>query len=115
MARNSSGKEGLTLSAYQAIKVLGNNIQTARKRRGWTLEEMAGSMLVTRKTLSRLESGDPAVGLSVLAAALHALGVVNDLQSVAAPENDIVGLFSEKQRLPQRVRKKTLNKDEMDF
>ena len=60
MARNSLGKEGLTLSAYQAIKVLGKNIQTARKRRGWTLEEMAGCMLVTRKTLSRLESGDPA-------------------------------------------------------
>lgn len=115
MARNSLGKESLTLSAYQAIKVLGNNIQTARKRRGWTLEEMAGSMLVTRKTLSRLESGDPAVGLSVLAAALHALSVVNDLQSVAAPENDTVGLFSEKQRLPQRVRKKTHHKDELDF
>jgi transcriptional regulator with XRE-family HTH domain len=115
MARNSLGKEGLTLPAHQAIEVLGANVRTARKRRGWTLEEMAGSMLVTRKTLSRLESGDPSVGLSVLAAALHVLGMVNELKNIATPENDTVGIFSEKQRLPQRVRKKQLPKDELDF
>lgn len=115
MGRGSLGNEGLTLTARQAIKALGDNIQTARKRRGWTLEEMAGSMLVTRKTLSRLEAGDPAVGLSVLAAALHALGMTGNLQNIAAPGNDPVGIFSEKQRLPQRVRKKQTHKDELDF
>ena len=73
MTRYSSGKAGLTLPAHQALTVLGANIRTARKRRNWTLEKMAGSMLVTRKTLSRLEAGDPAVGISVLAAALHVL------------------------------------------
>ena len=115
MTRNTLSKNGLTLPAYQAIAVLGANIQTARKRRGWTLEEMAGSMLVTRKTLSRLEDGDPGVGLSVLAAALHLLGMVNDLQIVAAPRNDAVGMFAERQRLPERVRKKETKKDELDF
>ena len=115
MTRNSLGKEGLAPPAHQAIKVLGSNIQTARKRRSWTLEEMARSMLVTRKTLSRLEAGDPSVGLSVLAAALHVLGIVTDLQIVAAPANDTVGMFSERQRLPQRVRKKQTKKDELDF
>jgi len=115
MSRNSLGKEGLALHAQQAIEVLGTNIQTARKRRGWTLEEMAGSMLVTRKTLSRLEAGDPSVGLSVLAAALHVLGKVNDLQSVVNPGSDTVGIVLEKQRLPQRVRQKKAPKDELDF
>ncbi len=115
MTRKSLGKEGLTLPAHRAIEALGNNIQVARKRRGWTLEEMAESMLVTRKTLSRLESGDSSVGLSVLAAALHALGMVDELKDVATPENDTVGIFSEKQRLPQRVRKKQINTDELDF
>jgi transcriptional regulator with XRE-family HTH domain len=115
MARNSLGYEGLALPARQAIKVLGDHIQTARKRRGWTLEEMAGSMLVTRKTLSRLESGDPAVGLSILAAALHVLGIVEDLRNIAAPGNDTIGIFYEKQRLPQRVRKKQVPADELDF
>ena len=115
MARNSLGKSGLALPAHQAIAVLGANIQTARKRRGWTLNEMAGSMLVTRKTLSRLETGDPAVGLSVLAAALHLLGMVDDLRNIAAPAQDAVGMFSEKQRLPQRVRKKLIHNNELDF
>ncbi len=115
MSRNSLGKEGLAPLALQATQLLGANIQTARKRRGWTLEQMAGSMLVTRKTLSRLEAGDPSVGLSVLAAALHLLGKVNDLHNVAAPMNDSVGIFSEKQRLPQRVRQKQINKNELDF
>ncbi|TWJ18806.1 helix-turn-helix domain-containing protein [Geobacter argillaceus] len=115
MTRNSLGKEGLPLQAQQAIEVVGKNIQTARKRRGWSLEEMAGSMLVTRKTLSRLEAGDPSVGLTVLAVALHVLDMTSDLKKVAAPENDAIGIFNERQRLPQRVRKKQTPADKLDF
>jgi hypothetical protein len=51
-------------------------------------------MLVTRKSLSRLETGDPAVGLSALAAALHLLGMEADLRNIAAPAHDTVGMFS---------------------
>lgn len=115
MARNSIGKDGLAFSANQAVETLGRNIQVARKRRAWTLEEMTGSMFVTRKTLSRLEAGDSSVGLSILVAALHVLGMGDDLQMVATPGKDTVGIFSERQRLPQRVRKKHTDKDEMDF
>ncbi|MBK5276868.1 MAG: helix-turn-helix transcriptional regulator [Desulfuromonadales bacterium] len=115
MIRNSISTEGLPSSARQAIETVGNNIRTARKRRGWSLDEMAGSMLVTRKTLSRLESGDPAVGLSVLAVALHCLIMTDDLKKVAAPESDSVGLFYEQQRLPRRVRKKQTPVDDLDF
>lgn len=115
MARKSYSSEGLPPSAQNAVKTLGAHIQTARKRRGWTLEQMSGAMLVTRKTLSRLEAGDPSVGLAVLAAALHALDMVDDLARVAAPEKDEVGLFHEKQRLPRRVRKKKTPADELDF
>ena len=118
MTRKSLSKEGLPLEAQQAIKTLGENIQTARKRRRWTLEEMAGSMLVTRKTLSRLESGDPSVGISVLAAALFVLNMTDDLRRISTPENDAVGLFNEKQHLPQRVRKEkttTTTTKKLDF
>lgn len=115
MARNSLGKEGLPSPAQQAVEAVGRNIRTARKRRGWSLDEMAGSMLVTRKTLSRLEGGDPAVGLSVLAAALHALKMTDDLKKLAAPENDSVGMFYEQQRLPRRVGKKRTSADDLDF
>lgn len=115
MTRKGLGKAGLPSRALRAIETVGKNIQNARKRRGWSLEEMAGSMLVTRKTLSRLEAGDPSVGITVLAAALHVLDMTTSLQRIAAPENDEIGLFSEKQRLPQRVRKKQAPTDKLDF
>ena len=115
MTRNTTTKEGLAFPAQTATKILGENIRIARKRRGWTMEEMATSMLVTRKTLSRLEAGDPSVGLSVLASALHALGMSSDLQKVAEPATDSVGQFADKQRFPKRVSKKQTNKDELDF
>jgi transcriptional regulator with XRE-family HTH domain len=117
MARNSLSKNALPPSVQQAIKTLGENIQTARKRRRWSMEEMAGSMLVTRKTLARLEAGDPAAGISVLATALHILDMTDDLKNIAAPEKDAMGLFYEKQRLPKRVRTEltTTTTKKLDF
>lgn len=115
MTRVSLWKEGLPSPAVLAIVALGQNIQTARKRRGWSLEQMAGSMMVTRKTLSRLESGDSSVGLAVLAASLHVLDMLNDLSLIASPEKDALGLFHEKRRLPQRVRQKKTPSDDLDF
>ena len=115
MTRKTLGSEGLPSTAQRAVKTVATHIQTARKRRGWSLEEMSGAMLVTRKTLSRLESGDPSVSLAVLAAALHALDMVDDLTQIAAPDKDTVGLFQERQRLPRRVRKKKAPADELDF
>ncbi len=115
MIQKLTTQEKLALPARTATTVLGENIRIARKRRGWTMAEMAMSMLVQRKTLSRLEAGDPSVGLSVLASALHALGMSRDLQKVADPSADSVGKFSDKQRLPKRVRKKSTNKNELDF
>ena len=53
----------------QQIVQLGRQIQLARKRRGLTMQEMADRMFVTRKTLTRLESGDPGVSVGVLASA----------------------------------------------
>ncbi len=115
MTRKTLSSEGLPASAQQALKMVGANIQTARKRRGWSLDQIAGTMLVTRKTLSRLEGGDASVGLGVLAAALHTLNLTSDLKQVATPEKDAIGVFHEKQRLPQRVRKKKVPSDELDF
>ena len=69
-----------------------------------TLEDMASRMFVTRKTLSRLEQGDPGVSMAVFASALWVLGLDRDLGEVAVPERDKVGIFRERQRLPRRVR-----------
>ena len=72
--------------------------------RSMTLEDMASRMFVTRKTLSRLENGDPGVSIAVVASALWVLGFEKDLGKVAHPEKDKIGIFRERQRLPRRVR-----------
>lgn len=97
-------KDSFPHEVVSSISKLGEHIAIARKRRGITMEDMASRMFVTRKTLSRLEKGDPGVSLAVLASALWVLGLDKDLLEVAVPERDRVGIFRERQRLPKRVR-----------
>ncbi|MCF6289524.1 MAG: hypothetical protein L3J03_00755 [Desulfobacterales bacterium] len=78
------------------------------------MEDMASRMFVTRKTLARLENGDPGVSLAVFTSALWVLGLEKDLLEIAGPEHDRVGIYREQQRLPERVRSSG-NKDELDF
>jgi transcriptional regulator with XRE-family HTH domain len=104
MANNLRSQLGLPQEVADAVSRLGDHTQIARKRRGMTLEEMASRMFVTRKTLSRLEKGDPGVSLAVLASALWVLGFEKDLLEIAHPEKDKVGIYRERQRLPKRVR-----------
>jgi transcriptional regulator with XRE-family HTH domain len=104
MAKNSRAKSSLPPEMIDAVSRLGNHIQIARKRRKMTLEELASRMFVTRKTLSRLENGDTGISLRVLASALWALGLENDLSEIAHPEKDKVGINRKRKRLPKRVR-----------
>ncbi len=97
-------KKSLPSEIVNTLSQLGEHIRIARKRRSITMEEMASRMYVTRKTLSRLENGEPGVSLAVFALALWVLGLDKDLPDIALPEQDKVGVFLERQRLPKRVR-----------
>lgn len=107
-------KKSLPPEAIAIISQLGERIRIARKRRAITMEDMASRMFVTRRTLARLENGDPGVSLAVFTAALWVLGLEKELREIALPEQDKVGLFRERQLLPERIRS-TAGKDEMDF
>ena len=115
MARNTKSKDGLPQSLVYLIRDLGDKIRLARKKRRLTMEDMASRMFVTRKTLKRLEDGEPTVGLGVLASALMVLGLEKDLEKLAAPETDDVGnvLDREKHAQTRRVRQK--KSVDMDF
>lgn len=115
MARNTLGKTGLPFSLRNTIIKVGQQVRLARKRRGLTMQDLAGRMLVTRKTLNRLESGDPGVSIGILASALLALGLEDDLNRIADPETDSTGniLDREKHDKTQRVRQP--QKINMDF
>ena len=68
------------------ITGLGDNIRKARLRRAHTLETVAERAGITRKTLYRVEHGDPAVALGIYARVLQALRLENDLASIAADD-----------------------------
>jgi len=114
MTKNIRLSSSLPPEVAEAIARLGENVRIARKRRAITLDDMASRMFVTRKTLSRLEKGDPGVSLGVMASALWVLGLDKGLRDIAGPEQDKVGIHRDRQRLPQRVRS-SKPKPDLDF
>ena len=90
----------------RTLRKLGQDISDARKRRGLTMEIVAGRAFTSRKTLARVENGDHAVSMGIYASVLNALGLLNGLDEIADPTNDEVGLALSSAVLPKRVRAK---------
>lgn len=87
----------------QALEILGMRVAEGRRLRGWTAQELAERVGVTRKTLSKVEAGDPsvAVGTAFEAAALAGVPLFadpQDLPDLLARQTDRLAV------LPDRVR-----------
>ena len=66
------------------LKSLGEQIKLARLRRGLTAELVAERAGISRSSLWKVESGNPAVAMGIYAAVLHALNNMDrDLLLVA--------------------------------
>lgn len=114
MTQKIKSDQNLPPTVGLSLSRLGESIKTARKRRRINMQEMASRMFVSRKTLYRLERGDPGVSIGTLASALWVLGLDKDLLQIADPEHDKIGIYRERQNLPQRVRT-TSHEDDLDF
>ena len=104
MPKASRATKALPAAAVKAIELLGHDIAIARTRRRISQRLFAERMLVSLDTVQRLEHGDTAVSLGVVATALWALGLTNRLAALASPDDDLVGKTEEMRRLPRRVR-----------
>jgi len=71
-----------------AIEKLGADLAVARLRRKESLRSWAQRLGVTVSTLQRLEAGDPAVGIGIVATALWLIKRDGELRNLAAPEAD---------------------------
>ena len=71
-----------------AIEKLGADLAVARLRRKESLRSWAQRLGVTVSTLQRLEAGDPAVGIGIVATALWLIKRDGELRNLAAPEHD---------------------------
>ena len=56
------------------------------------VETSAGGAFTTRKTLARVQDGDPGMGMGIYAFVLYALGLLEGLTDHADPSKDKVGL-----------------------
>jgi len=65
---------------------------------------VAERALTTRQTVGRIEKGDPTVAMGTWVTVLFAIGMLDRIAELAAPERDAVGLALEEDRLPVRAR-----------
>lgn len=81
---------------------IGDNIRKARLRRTNSAETIAQRAGITRKTLHRVELGDPAVALGIYARVLQALRLEGDLAPIAA--DDVLGRKLQDAKLEPKLR-----------
>jgi len=103
MSKATRARLALPLDAQERLQEIGRRLRIARKRRRITQSDMARRMFVTEKTLSRLETGDPGVGLGVFFSALSVLDLIDQTGDLVHPDRDGIGGWLDRRRLPERV------------
>jgi len=108
MPRLSSAVRSLPAASAAAVRQLGADLATARKRRKESMADWAARLQVSVPTLRRMESGDPAVSMGVYATALWLMRRHEVLATAADPQADVAALEAEIRRADKRqgVRRK---------
>ncbi|KAK44910.1 DNA-binding protein [Caballeronia jiangsuensis] len=88
MPKTSRALRQLPTATAAALEKLGADLAVARLRRKESLKTWARRMDVTVPTLQRLESGDPSVGIGIVATALWLIRRDGELGNLASPEHD---------------------------
>ena len=88
-----------------ALERLGANIRIARLRRRLTQAELAERIGVSRFVVADVERGKATTGVAAYIGALWALGLVDQLRSVADPSLDEEGMALEIARTSKRARR----------
>ena len=95
MSKDSPAVEALPAAAQAALRQLGADLATARKRRKQSQREWAQRLNVSAPTLIRMEKGDPSVSAGIYATALWLIARHDALGSLADPAADAAALESE--------------------
>lgn len=90
-------------AARRALRKLGEDIRDARLRRRLPMAIVAQRAATSRPTVARIERGDHAVGIGIVAAVLQALNLLDHLADVADPARDTLGLDIARDELPKRA------------
>jgi len=96
----------MPIPARNALRKLGADIRDARLRRRISTVLLANRALIDRKTLRKVENGNPGVAIGTYAGVLFVLGMIDRFAEIADARFDRVGLALEEERLPKRIRSK---------
>src|SRR5437763_473509 len=107
MSKPSQASESLPPAGAAALRRLGADLGTARKRRRESLRDWAARLNVSVPTLMRLEKGDPTVSMGVYATALWLLNRHEVLAGAADPKEDLAALEAEVEKAGQRHRSRS--------
>ena len=114
MSRALPPTTSLPFEVEQMARLVGEHVKTARLRRNMTQDELSDSVGIARKTLYRLENGAPVTSVGTLFAVLWKLGLLEDAQALAHPDQDEHGKILAAAKLPDRARKSNPKVD-LDF
>ena len=104
MPQQNINRDAAPAAVVEAVAELGRNISTARVRRKMRQDDLAVKSGITRNTLRRVEAGALGTGIGAYVAVLWALGLHDQLASVASPDLDLEGKTLEAARRGERVR-----------
>lgn len=92
MPKKSIAAETMPPQVAAHLKVFGENLLLARKRRRETRKVWAQRIGVTEPTVVRMEAGDPSVAIGTYATALWMTGLSHEMARLCAPESDVGAL-----------------------
>lgn len=92
MSKRSAAIDSIPPAVMNHLRLLGENLAVARKRRRESLKAWSARIGVSEPTLMRMEKGDPSVSVGVYATALWLMGRASAIPDLAAPEHDLGAL-----------------------
>lgn len=84
---------------------IGNHLSTWRRIEGITARELAERAGVSVDTVSRLEHGDPSIGLGKVLAVSRVVGILSEVEESFDPASTERGRLRLVASVPKRVRK----------
>lgn len=105
MSKDSLAIDALPAAAQAALRRLGADLSTARKRRRQSQREWAQRLQVSVPTLIRMEKGDPSVSAGIYATALWLIQRHEALGALADPQLDRAALENEVSEAQERYRR----------
>lgn len=101
----------MPLPVKRALVAAGDDLALARRRRGLSTSSMAERAGISKKTLYRLEQGDPGVSWGAVIRVLNILNLLPEFNKALNTTNDALGLALMNKAVAKRIRVRKTDPD----